>query len=33
MTGCVDKKDAVRLEHTKVCSKSAFERNTAFRDM
>ncbi len=30
--GCVDKKDAARLEHTKVCSKSVFERNTAFRD-
>ena len=24
MTGCVDKKDAARLEHTKVCSKSVF---------
>ena len=32
MTGCVDKKDAARLEHTKVCSKSIFERNTVFRD-
>ncbi len=30
--GCVDKKDAARLEHTKVCSKTIFGRNTPFRD-
>ena len=32
MTGCAQQKDAARLEHTKVCSKSVFERNTVFRD-